>query len=128
MFIKEEKYKTTMIPLTKEQIDQVFNSSAGQYDFAVGMYKIAFPDFDNIEFIDGWPRVSRETAEYIMDKAMAIDKEFHPDVICGGLWMNKGFSCNNPIEQDWMIDISHCKIIYNEQQQEKTEKIQVTQS
>ena len=91
--------------LTKEKIDEIFEQATEQVDYALALYKIAFPDFDDIKALGGHPKVSVETGRYIFDKAIAFDKEKHPDVVNGGLWLNKGFSSSDDV-RDWKIDIS----------------------
>ena len=108
-----------MIPLTKETIDKIFDKAKEQYDYTLALYRIAFPDYDSIISIDGHPQVSRSTGEYIFDKAIAFDKIQHPNVVNGGLWLNKGFGSNDGSDKDWKIDVSTCKTKYNEPATEK---------
>ena len=107
--------------LSKETIDEIFESAKDQYDYAIALYKIAFTDFEIINEIDGHPKVSKNTATYIFDKAIAFDKIHHPDVINGGLWLNKGFGSSEDMK-DWTVDISSCKLIYEYEQQESETK------
>lgn len=97
-----------MEKLSKEQIDKIFEESTDQVEAAIELYKIAFPNFEKLTSIDGHPQVSKVTNEYIFDKFIALDKQYHPTVINGGLWMNKGFGCSYPPDQDWIIDLSKC--------------------
>jgi hypothetical protein len=108
-----------MIRITKEKIDQIFEVSKSQGEVLISLYRIAFPDFDDIKFIDGWPSISRDTSRYIADKFKAFDREHHPNVIAGGLWLSNGFSCSVPLKRDWILSTSKCKIIYHEQQKTK---------
>ena len=104
-----------MIELTKEKIDQIFEEARKekhQTAYMLALYKLALPEWDRISKCD-WPEVSEETAEYVMSKAMEFDREFHPDVLNGGAWMNSGFKVSDNKEfPDWMIDTSNCKIEY----------------
>ena len=100
-----------MKKLTKKQIDEIFEQAKEQYDYALALYKVAFPDFDDIKALDGHPKVSVETGKYLFDKAISFDREHHPDVVNGGLWLNKGFSSNDDVP-DWEIDISLVQIEY----------------
>jgi len=94
-----------METLTKKKIDEIFEQAEEQYEYALALYKVAFSDFDAIKAMSGHPRISVETGKYLFDKAIAFDKEKHPDIIAGGLWLNKGFSSNDDVP-DWKIDIS----------------------
>lgn len=111
-----------MIKLSKETIDDIFDKHENQHDVTLALYFIAFPDYYDLEFIDGHPKVSTDTNKYIFDKFMAFDREHHPNVINGGLWLNKGFGSSSDIK-DWIINVSTCKLIYNEQR-----KLEVTSS
>ena len=96
--------------LTQEMIDNVFETAADQGEAVIGMYKIAFPEWDRITKIhDGYPHVSSDTSTYIFGKAIAFDKEHHPDVLAGGAWMNSGFSGEEGIP-DWVVDTSDCRL------------------
>ena len=104
-----------MIRLSKETIDKIFEEAKDQYDYMIALYKIAFEDFNDIHFINGFPQVSEHTNSYLSGKSMEFDREKHPDVMNGGMWLNKGFGSNtNQPKDDWMIDVSTCKITYNE--------------
>jgi len=99
------------IELSKETIDEIFNTNTHQHDVALELYKIAFPNWDDIEELDGWPSVSRATGEYIMQRFIHFDREFHPTVINGGLWMNNGFSTlDTDYLEDWVIDTAKVNV------------------
>lgn len=105
-----------MIKLTKEMIDKVFKDGMNekephQADVLIRIYKIAFPNWDNIKKINSWPRISKKTWMYIMSKFIAFDKKYHPKVMNGGIWLNNGFSNNENIK-DWVVDTSNCNIEY----------------
>ena len=98
------------IKITKMDIDQCFEGIEHQADAAVALYKLAFPNWDDITDIDGWPKAGRDMCEYIFRKFFEFDEKHHPDVIKGGLWLNKGFSTLNNDHLDWEIDTSDCKL------------------
>lgn len=104
-----------MIELTKKIIDKAFENAEHQADIVSALYRIAFPKWDSIGQIDGHPQVNTETDKYIFDLFIAYDKENHPDVVSGGLWLNKGFGSSDDIEE-WIVDTSNCKLTYNEDQ------------
>lgn len=90
----------------------IFKNAENQVEYAIALYRVAFPDWDNIEDIDGWPAISNTTALYIMDLAISHDKKHvGRDVLPGGLWMNKGFSIQDGID-NWMIDLSSVKVTH----------------
>ena len=98
-----------MKKLTQEMIDDVFETATDQSDATISLFRIAFPEWDNITSVGGYPHVSKATSEYIFGKAMAFDKEHHPDVLASGMWMNYGFSAKDGVE-DWTVDTSECNV------------------
>lgn len=98
-----EKTEIT-ISISKEQIDEVFKHATHQQDYLVGLYKIVYPDWDEIKSVNGWPTVNMVTHKYIMGKAVEFDKVHHPEVFSGGLYMNNGFSSLRANEvEDWRV-------------------------
>ena len=95
--------------LTKQKIDDIFQNAEIQSDYWFSLYRHVFPEWDNIESIDGHPRTSKNTSNYIFDKAIAFDKENHPKVISGGLWMNSGFGSKDDMK-DWEVNFNECNI------------------
>ena len=97
-----------MRQLPKEKIDEVFEKAQEQADYIIGLYRLALPAWPPTEKLNGWPRVHRETWQYIAGKAMEFDRRYHPDVFAGGLWLRVGFSVD---EHDtippWHVDVSH---------------------
>jgi len=99
------------IKLSKETIDKAFEKAEKQSDYAINLYKLAFSEWDDIKHVDGYPRVSETTNKYIFDKAISFDKKNHPNVMNGGLWLDKGFSINEKVN-DWEITLEYCLIEY----------------
>jgi len=109
-----------MKPLTKEQIDQVFEQAKEPADYVIGLYKIAFPDWDDIEQFHGFPEISKGTNAYIFQKAQSFDRDFYaikyandPNSrpMLAGLWFNSGFSTlDGDALPDWRVRTSHVKV------------------
>ena len=97
------------IKFSKEIIDKIFEKAEGQADYFLSLYRLAFPEWDNIKHVDGYPRVSETTNKYIFGKAISFDKEKHPNVMNGGLWLDKGFGTNEEVK-DWEITLEDCVI------------------
>lgn len=98
--------------LKKEEIDKIFEEAADQ-SACVELYKLAFPDWDDITEIDGWPIVGEKAAWYIMGKFMEYDRKHHPKVVEGGLWMKRGFSTydnKNIGIGPWELTTHNCKV------------------
>lgn len=99
------------IQLSKETIDKIFEKAEEQADYVINLYKIAFSEWDNIKHVDGYPIVSGTTNRYIFEKAVSFDKEKHPNLMHGGLWLNKGFGASEEVK-DWEITLEDCVIEY----------------
>jgi len=93
----------------QERIDAIFEASENQQDAAIAVYTIAFPDWEKIVEVNGWPACGEKMHNYLFGKFIRLDKEHHPEVFAGGLWMNKGFSINRKLG-DWEIDVSKAKV------------------
>jgi len=103
-----------MQTLTRDQIDAIFEDELNQENphqsnIAIRLYKIAIPNYDKVKSINGWPTISENTSVYIFEKFIRFDKKFHPNVLNGGLWLNKGFSTDRTLE-DWQISTENIRI------------------
>jgi hypothetical protein len=78
--------------LNKQQIDAIFETSNHQSEVCDALYRLAFPGWDELQAVEGWPGIGKEAGFYILRKFMKFDRKHHPNVLPGGLWMNKGFS------------------------------------
>lgn len=104
------------IDLSKEIIDNLFieelkEDKPYQGHILVKLYKLAFKDYENIEKINGWPNIGKDTSAYLFEKFIQFDKKIHPEIFAGGLWLNNGFSWDNDMP-NWVIDSSKCEIVY----------------
>ena len=100
------------IQLSEAQIKQVFDEAKEQADYLIGIYKLVFPEWDEIDSIDGYPSCNSNTWTHICDLAMEFDKRCHPNVMAGGAWMNQGFSSNNELD-DWTVSRDSCSVKYH---------------
>jgi len=92
--------------LTEEVVKALFDASEHQADYVVGLYQMALPkgyQWSNIDKIDGWPSVSKDTSMAIYGYVMAFDKIHHPNVISGGAWMNNGFHTDERLTEPWLV-------------------------
>jgi hypothetical protein len=84
--------------LTKTAIDNVFDAAEHHVQALDALYKLALEDaWGNIQDMDGWPKVSKNTWKYIAEKFTALG-----GVAAGLLWMNKGFSHREKM-LDWWV-------------------------
>jgi hypothetical protein len=98
--------------ITKEMIEEIFNTCNHQTDAAIALYKLAFPEWDNIQSIDGWPTAGKELNEEIFKQFGEFDKKYHPDVMPAGLWLNKGFSTLDKSIVGWELSTHSCTVTY----------------
>ncbi len=110
-----------MIELPQDQIDKIFREAKTQREYWNALYHVAFPDWNNIKKTRGYPKVSKPTGFYLMQKAIDWDSEHLKDkrvngmkIFSGGLWMNEGFSTDCNLTRDWVIDCSRVKIEYKQ--------------
>jgi hypothetical protein len=96
----------------KKRLQEIFETSDNQGSALVEIYKILFPDWDQIKKIDGFPTVGREMWEYICGLFTEFDRKKHPEFLKGGLWLNTGFS-SNPELGGWEISFDGCNVIYD---------------
>ncbi len=102
-----------MIKLSKEMITRICSEANSEAEATVALYKVAFPEFDNIKVIKKWPRVSTATAVFIMTQ-MRLKKDINGGT-AGGLWLNRGFSsATNSGMPDWVVDTSDCGLVMKE--------------
>jgi len=102
------------IKLDKKSIDKLFNDTKkNEIEIIIDLYKIAFPNWDNIKSIPKWPSISKETNLYIFGKFIDFNKGTPKSAL---MWMNKGFSSDENMKS-WVIDLSTATVIYNELKQ-----------
>ena len=70
---------------------------------------MVFPNWDDIEKVDGFPKISSKTNEYLFRKFRTFDREHHPKVMASGLWLNNGFSSLDGNELKFM-EVIPCNI------------------
>ena len=88
--------------LSRETICAIFYEAKHQADYVIELYRHVYPNWDTIEKVDGYPTISKKTNEYIFARAIAFDKQSHPDVLSGGLWLNNGFRTDETMD-DWLV-------------------------
>lgn len=97
-----------MVELTKERIDELALSSESSEDLLINLFKEVFPNWDDIEKINGYPVCSKKTNMYLCK--VFIHKGRKKDSFPGGLWLNYGFSPSEEIP-DWQVDIYNCPLV-----------------
>ena len=104
------------VELPRERIDEIFEAASDQADYLISLYREVVPDLDKVKRLDGWwPKANTKTWQYIAEKAMKFDREHHPGVLPGGLWMNKGFSVDDTVPE-WEVDLKDVVAVYPEEE------------
>ena len=103
------------IKLDKLEVKKLFDECDHQFKVIEGLYRMVYPDYDDIKKLEGWPTVTENTNRDISRMFINFDGKHHPDVFNGGLWMNNGFSqmCADEFDlEDWEVETSTGKPIY----------------
>ena len=93
-------------------LQKLFEESEHQNSVIVNLYKMLFPDWENIKRIEGFPAVGKALDEYIFNLFIEFDQKHHSNVFNGGAWIDRGFSTNEKLEP-WEISLENCKVIYS---------------
>ena len=100
----KEKAQMEKVMLNPERVKVLFGIYNHQADVMIALCKMVYPEWDRIETIGddkmSWPVVNNKTWKAICGLFMEFDQQHHPDVMNGGLWMNKGFSYEPDQETD----------------------------
>lgn len=80
------------VTLDPDAVREAISTAEHQADAWAAMYRMVFPEWDKLEFIEGYPVVNKTTGEKLMRLFIDLDKRLHPDVLAGGMWMNSGWS------------------------------------
>ena len=102
----------------KSRIMAIFEKSDHQEQVLIGLYRIAFPDWDQISKIKGYPEVGNEMWLFVCRLFQKFDHDHHPQCMPGGAWMNTGFSVNHKLE-GWGISFENCQVEHNKPIQSK---------
>lgn len=93
----------------RTKIDECFANKSHQSEVLLALYKLVYPNWEDIVSIDGFPTAGRGIAEYIVRKFMAFDRKHHPNVVAGGLWLNNGWSSDEHMDR-WSINMETAKV------------------
>ena len=88
------------LQLPQETIESFINDAETEVDAALALYKHVYPNWDDMQDIDGYPSVSETTGKFIMN---ALQEKFGKGKALLGVWFNKGFSTLKPGVPDWQV-------------------------
>ena len=95
----------------QHRLQEIFEHSEHQESALIGIYKLVFPDWEEIKQIEGFPQIGRELWGYIANLFIDFDQCHHVQVFKGGLWVNNGFGSSDKLD-GWEISLENCKVIY----------------
>jgi hypothetical protein len=98
--------------LHPDTIQETIVGATHQSDALIDIYRMVFPEWGRIESLDGWPKVNDRTWKRIASWFQRLDQLRHPDVLPGGLWMNRGFSTDESLD-DWEVLVD-CEVHYKQ--------------
>lgn len=93
-------------------LQKIFEEANHQTSILVKLYKLLFPDWENIQRIEGYPEVGQGLWDYICNLFIEFDRVNHPECFNGGLWLNNGFASNDRLDP-WAISLENCRVVYS---------------
>lgn len=103
------------VQLTRDQIIELFNNAKHQSDYLLGLFKLVVVDFDKVKNMNQFLRCNEYTNKLLVKKAVQFDKEYHPNVVSGGLILNSGPSSDGTEHLlDYEFEYDETKITWKE--------------
>jgi len=91
----------------KANLRSIFAEATTQQDALERIYRLVFPDWDQIQKIHGHPSAGEELWKFIARLFIEFDRKHHPNLMPGGAWMNTGFSVSREIDP-WKVGFTGC--------------------
>ena len=98
--------------LDEVQVEKLFSSCSNNYDVLLGLYALAVPNWDDVEYvIDGKPRIGEEGWRKIYSRFKKFDEMHHDEeaILPGGIWLGQGFAMDKKLA-GWEVDTSEMKL------------------
>lgn len=99
--------------LNEDQVKALFSSSMKECDILLGLFALAIPDWDRVEYVlEGKISMGESGWRAIYELFRSFD-ENHPaeSTFPGGLWLSNGFAVDKSLDA-WEIDASAVKLIF----------------
>ena len=97
-----------MVKLDWEYIGAIFRRAQNQGEALEALYRMVFgADWLRTKKLHGYPAMNPEDHQQLSKMFMEFDREHHPNVLPGGLWLNSGFSSSNFVPKG-QVDLSGC--------------------
>jgi hypothetical protein len=101
-----ESWSAVLAWASRMQAKVLLPEPSEQSDALIAIYKMVFPEWDQIEKFDGWPKCNKTTWQAICSLFMEFDRTHHANVMPGGMWMNNGFSSHGGEHlKDWEVEL-----------------------
>lgn len=90
--------KEQTVKLDPEAVAAIIAAATTPVSYLEGIFKLVFPEYDEIETIEDWPECNRTTWLDIAEQTRTRDSEilegrgFNDRYMAGGPWMNSGFA------------------------------------
>jgi hypothetical protein len=105
------------VRLNYDQVRACFRGTDCQGEVMTRLYRLVYPDWDEIASIDDHPLCNQTTWKAICAMWQAFDREVinpklakedpcHTGVLLGGAWLNSGFSGSGHHLADWWVQKS----------------------
>jgi hypothetical protein len=94
------------IKLDENKVRVLFDTCETQGIVLLELLKMIYPDIESWDKslrLNGWPEVNEHTNDILYRLFIEYDKNHHPEVISGGLWMNRGFAYTDEDLDDWEV-------------------------
>jgi len=88
--------------LDKKKVDALFAEGEHQAEVMTDLFRMIYPNWDDVEKVLDFPTANEFTRRELCGRFVAFDKQHHPAVMAGGLWLNNGFS-NDETLADWEV-------------------------
>lgn len=89
--------------LGRGQIDAAFEKAQVQEEYLLELHRLVIPDWERVVRLEDHVRCSPELWHYLCEKAMAFDRQKHPEALPGGLWLNYGFGADESLAGDEIL-------------------------
>jgi hypothetical protein len=94
------------VKLDENKVKELFDTCETQGLVLFELLKMIYPDIEDWGpdvRLDGWPEANDYTNDTLYKLFIEYDKNHHPEVISGGLWMNRGFAYSDEKLEDWEV-------------------------
>jgi hypothetical protein len=111
---EEKRGKEMEKEALQRALTTIFAASANQSEALLRIYALFIPDWDQVEAVKGWPTLGQDLNDFIARLFIAYDTNHHPEVLPGGVWLNRGFSSSSKLAP-WAVDLASCEVVRKEE-------------